>query len=145
MYLELTPSLRLRSDSSYQIVLERLRRFEPVREGDIPVAYWDWVFEGYFPDENFLAGAAKAATDTHKKWGRKFNRPKAVEEAIQRYWNIWQHFNTYTDKNKIAAFVKEAKEYERARREEAQKNGKGVEALKAYREAVKAKKAADTA
>jgi len=114
MYLELTPTLRLRSHDNYQVVLEHYRDSRPIKKSD-PV-YVDWFFEGYFPCENFLTGAAKAATDTHRKWGRKFNRPQAVEEAIQRYWNIWQHFNTYTDKNKIAAFVKEAKEYERAKK-----------------------------
>ncbi len=132
MYLELTPTLRLRSDNGHQVVLERYRDSVPRTKAE-PI-FVDWFFEGYFPCENFLTGAAKAATDTHKKWGRKFNRPQAIEVAIQDYWNIWQHFNTYTDKNKIAAFVKEAKEYER---------NKASEAAQQKIDARKAKKAAD--
>lgn len=130
MCLNLTPTLRLRSHDSFQVVLEQYRDIVPIHKKEAIRA--DWVFNGYFPSEAFLEGAAKAATGTHKRWGRKLIRPQAVEEAITRYWSIWQHYNTYTEKNKIAAFIKEAKDYERNKASEAaQRNANSRKAKKA--------------
>jgi hypothetical protein len=111
MYLELTPTLRLRSDNPYQVVLERLRDSVPVRKTDS--VYVGWFFEGFFPNEHFFEGSRKAHTNNFKRTARKLQRTDAIEHMVQAYWNVWQHVNTCGVKlEDIAEFIRKAKEHE---------------------------------
>jgi hypothetical protein len=134
MYLELTPTLRLRSDNPYQVALERFRKSEPTRKSD--TVYDGWFFEGYYPNEHFFDGSRISHTKVFKANLRKSNKPLVAQNMIQLYLDVWQHINSCDIKlEDIAEFIRKAKAHELQKQETRKGNTKALEAWHERRKA----------
>lgn len=125
MYYELTPTLRLRSCDSYNVVLEC---YKDIKHRETGTTYKAWVFEGYFPSYNFLFGGLDPYYRLNNaRWKKAWDEQELMGSMRKRAARIGEAFPAVkANRAAIETFIKEAKIYEGTKASE-----KGLKAAKA--------------